>query len=111
MKNLMNYSVAAERFGPPSPPGSTHVRRLIRSLKSSQYFRAGQWTSDPDLADHFPDAGKVVEACIRYHLVDVELVLQLDGEPSGLFDMHLRLLDQPGAVSNVPIRNSLPAQM
>jgi hypothetical protein len=27
--------------------------------------------------------------------VDVELVLQRVGEPSGLFDMHLRLLDQP----------------
>ena|SRR5712691_4033316 len=99
MKNLMNYSVIAEALGPSSPHTSPSVRRLIRSLKSCQYFRNGQWTSDPDLADHFPDAGKVVEACVRYHLVDVELVLQRTDESSGFFDMHLRLLDLPMTAS------------
>ena len=99
MKNLLDYSVAAESLVASSRSASPNVRRLIRSLKSSEYFRAGQWTPDPDLADHFPDAGKVVEACVRFHLVDVELVLQLSGESSGFFDTHLRLLDQPEAAS------------
>src|SRR5437660_5626290 len=99
MNNLMNYSLAPEPVSPPSKHSSQIVRRLIRSLKSYQYFRDGQWTADPNLADHFADAGKVVEACVRYHLVDVELVLQRIGESSGLFDMHLRLLDQPLAAT------------
>jgi|ERR1043166_217002 hypothetical protein len=103
MKNLMNYSLATEPFSPSARQSSQSVRRLIRSLKSCQYFRDGQWTADPNLADHFPDAGKVVEACVRYHLVDVELVLQRAGEASGIFDMHLRLLDQPASTSTGPM--------
>src|SRR5436190_18581866 len=99
MKNFMNYSLAAEPVSHSSTQSAQMVRRLIRSLKSCQYFRSGQWTADADLAEHFSDAGKVVEACVRYHLVDVELVLQRVGESSGLFDMHLRLLDQPVAAS------------
>jgi hypothetical protein len=95
MKNFMNYSLAAEPVSARATQSAQTVRRLIRSLKSCQYFRNGQWTADPNLAEHFPDAGKVVDACVRYHLVDVELVLQRVGEPSGIFDMHLRLLDQP----------------
>ena len=101
MKSLMNYSLGTEPHSPSSAPASQNVRRLIRSVKSCLYFRSGQWTSDPNLADHFADAGKVVEACVRYHLVDVELVLQLNGETSGWFDMHLRLLDQPDGTSPV----------
>ena len=104
MKSLMNYTVADESFTPSSAPASPNVRRLIRHVKSCLYFRSGDWTPDPNLADHFPDAGKVVEACVRYHLVDVELVLELNGEFSGWFDMHLRLLDQPEVSSAVPIR-------
>jgi len=103
MKSLLNYSLAAEPASRSSTQSARIVRRLIRSLKSCQYFRNGQWTADPDLAEHFPDAGKVVEACVRFHLVDVELVLQRVGETSGFFDMHLRLLDQPMAQSASPM--------
>src|SRR5258705_13141970 len=109
MTNFMNYSVAAELLGPASRPRTTNVTRLIRSLRSCEYFRGGQWTRDPNLADHFPDAGKVVEACIRHHLMDVELVLELNTEPSGIFETHLRLLDQPGAGSNTPLDARVPA--
>jgi hypothetical protein len=92
----MNYSLAAYHDPAPTRPASS-VKRLIRSVRSSEYFRGGQWTFDPKDADQFPDAGKVVEACIRYHLTDVELVLQLTTQPSGSFEMHLPLRDQPAA--------------
>src|SRR5436853_7153649 len=103
MKNLMNYSVAAESMGSAATHAASNVRRLIRSLKSLQYFRGGQWTADPNLADHFSDAGKVVEACVRHHLVDVELVLQRLSEPSGFFDLHVKLLDLPAGSAAVPV--------
>jgi hypothetical protein len=101
MKNLMNYSLATEPLSPSH--AADGVRRLIRSLRSFQYFCRGQWTADPNLAEHFADAGKVVEACVRYHLVDVELVLQRVGESSPVFDTHLRLLDQPAGASDGPM--------
>jgi hypothetical protein len=109
MNDFMNYSVAVEPRDPDFQPASSSVRRLIRNLRTCQYFRGGQWTADPNLAEHFSDAGKVVEACIRHHLVDVELVLELNSEPSGVFETHLRLLDQPGAASNAPFDVRVPA--
>ena len=99
MNNLMSYSLAVDASVPTSRPASSSVRRLIRSCKSSEYFRSGQWTPDPNEADHFSDAGKVVEACIRHHLTDVELVLQLTTQPSGSFEMHLPLRDQRAAAA------------
>src|SRR5712671_1452698 len=109
MNNLMNYSVAVEPHDPSFQPAASSVRRLIRNLRTCEYFLGGQWTRDPNLADHFPDAGKVVEACIRHHLMDVELVLELNTEPSGIFETHLRLLDQPGAGSNTSLDARVPA--
>src|SRR5437764_15149642 len=99
MNNLMSYSVAVEPTVPIPRPAGSNVRRLIRNLSSGEYFHAGRWTSNPDLADHFPDAGKVVDACIRHHLVEVELVLQFRAEPSGVFDTHVRLMDQPAGIA------------
>jgi len=96
MNTFMNYSLAAYPDPAPARPSSS-VTRLIRSVRSCEYFRGGQWTLDPKEADHFPDAGKVVEACIRHHLTGVELVLQLTTVPSGNFEMHLPLRDQPAA--------------
>jgi hypothetical protein len=101
MNNFMNYCVAVEPRVPSARPACSSVRRVIRNLRSSEYFRGGQWTPNAELADQFPDAGKVVEACIRHHLVEVELVLQFITEPSGVFETHLRLLDQPRAASDI----------
>ena len=108
MNNLMNYAVAVEPRDPSFRPPTSSVRRLIRNLRTCEYFRGGQWTADPNQADHFSDAGKVVEACIRHHLMDVELVLELNTEPSGIFETHLRLLDQPGEVSNASLAVRVP---
>ena len=100
MNNFVNRSVPLGFTKSAFPVNTSPVSRVIRSLKSFQYFREGHWTPDAALADHFPDAGKVVEACIRYHLSDVELVLKLNAEPSGVFDTHLRLLDHRPTVSS-----------
>ncbi len=69
------------------------MRRIIRSVETHEYFRWGQWTPNPGLAQHFPDSGKVIDTCLRYHLHDVELVLQLNDEPAEGFDTHVRLFD------------------
>jgi len=45
------------------------------------------------LAQDFTDAGNAIETCLRYHLTDVELILQLNAEPQEAFDTHLRLFD------------------
>ena len=69
------------------------MRRLLQSVKTGEYFREGQWTPDPAQAQDFSDSGKVIETCLRHHLTDVELVLQLDSEAVGVFDTHVRLFD------------------
>ena len=69
------------------------MRRLVKSLRTREYFGQGQWTSDPGQAQDFPDSGKAIDTCLKYHLTDVELVLQLNAEPEDAFDTHLRLFD------------------
>lgn len=101
MNNLMNRSLPFGFNNSGFPHNTPAVRRVIRSIKSHQYFHEGKWTPDLSLAEHFADAGKVVEACIRYHLSDVELVLKINAEPSGVFDTHLRLMDHPRRVPSL----------
>ena len=69
------------------------MRRLLKSVRTQEYFGQGYWTPNPALAQDFPDAGKVIDTCLRYHLTDVELVLQLNAEPQDAFDTHVRLFD------------------
>jgi hypothetical protein len=69
------------------------MRRLLQSVKTGEYFREGQWTPDPAQAQDFSDSGKVIETCLRNHLTDVELVLQLDPEAVGVSDTRVRLFD------------------
>lgn len=69
------------------------MRRLVKSLRSNGYFSQGHWTSEASQAQDFTDAGNAIETCLRYHLTDVELVLQLNAEPQEAFDTHLRLFD------------------
>jgi hypothetical protein len=69
------------------------MRRLVKSLKTQEYFSQGHWTHEANQAQHFPDAGNAIDTCLRYHLTDVELVLQLNAEPQEAFDTHLRLFD------------------
>ena len=69
------------------------MRRLVKSLRTQEYFAEGHWTSEACQAQHFTDAGNAIATCLRYHLTDVELVLQLDAEPQEAYDTHLRLFD------------------
>ena len=69
------------------------MRRLVKSLTTQEYFCQGHWTRESSRAQHFTNAGNAIETCLRYHLTDVELVLQLDAEPQEAYDTHLRLFD------------------
>jgi hypothetical protein len=69
------------------------MRRLVKSLRTQEYFSQGRWTPEASQAQHFTDAGNAIETCLRYHLTDVELVLQLNAEPQAAYDTHLRLFD------------------
>ena len=69
------------------------MRRLVKSLRTQEYFSEGRWTPEASLAQDFTDAGNAIETCLRYHLTDVELILQLNAEPQEAFDTHLRLFD------------------
>ena len=74
---------------------------MIRSISSGKYFHDGSWTEDPSHAEHFPDAGKAIEACLRYRFTDVELVIQLNPDAvAGVFDARVRLFDY-GELSRV----------
>jgi hypothetical protein len=66
---------------------------MIRCISSGKYFHDGSWTQDPSQAEHFPDAGKAIEACLRHRFTDVELVIQLNSEAAGVFDTRVRLFD------------------
>jgi hypothetical protein len=69
------------------------MRRLLKSLRTHEYFGQDQWTPDPGQAQDFPDSGKAIDTCLKYHLTDVELILQLEAQPQDAFDTHLRLFD------------------
>ena len=69
------------------------MKRVLKSLKTHEFFSQGHWTREASEAQHFTDAGNAIETCLRYHLTDVELVLQLNAEPHEAFDTHLRLFD------------------
>ena len=69
------------------------MRRIIQSARTGEYFREGAWTPNLTEAQHFPDSGKVIETCMRYHLSNVELVLQLSPETPGICDTRVRLFD------------------
>ena len=71
------------------------MRRLLKNPRTQEYFSQGHWTPEPSQVQDFPDAGNAINTCLRYHLTDVELVLQLDAEPQEGFDTHLRLFDYP----------------
>jgi hypothetical protein len=69
------------------------MRRLVKNIRTQEYFSDGGWTREASQAQHFTDAGNAIETCLRYRLTDVELVLQLEAEPHEAYDTHLRLFD------------------
>jgi len=67
------------------------VRRVIRSLRTREFFSEGTWTLDPSLAQDFPDTREVLTTCAEYHLRDVELALVLGYEAPGTYDVRVPL--------------------
>jgi len=67
------------------------MKRLIRSLRTQEFFTEGTWTLDPALAQHFPDTRDLLMTCAEYHLKDVEVALQLGYEPPGNYDVRVPL--------------------
>ncbi len=61
------------------------VRRLLRHKISQEYFRDGRWLNDPREATSYPDVLLAAQACIRYGLEDVEMVLRLDPAAADIF--------------------------
>jgi hypothetical protein len=69
------------------------MRRMIRNVRSGRYFRGGEWTDNPKLAEHFSDSGRLINTCLKHRLRDVELVLEADAGPVRAPDTHVRLFE------------------
>ncbi len=63
--------------------GLRALRRVIRNIKTQEFFQAGTWTADASSAQDFPDTRELLATCARYQLKDVELIVQTDFEPPG----------------------------
>jgi hypothetical protein len=68
--------MAAKRFnGNGNGPA---IKRVLRHKDSQEYFKDGDWTSNPNEAKCFTDVVEVAETCARYRLTDVELALRFE---------------------------------
>lgn len=72
------------------PGNDPSIRRVLRHCESKAYFRNGEWTQDPEDAEHFPDVMQVAEACVRYGLSDVEVALRFQAANCDLFCTSIR---------------------
>jgi hypothetical protein len=54
------------------------IKRVLRHKDSREYFKDGNWTSDPNEADSFMDVVEVAQTCARYQLTDVELAVRFE---------------------------------
>ena len=63
------------------------TRHVIRDIKTRAYFRAGSWVDDPALAQDFKHTRLVIEACAKYDLPEVEMVIQVCEKPSPKYEI------------------------
>jgi hypothetical protein len=64
------------------------MRRVIRSKSTRQYLeKDGTWSRYSDRAVHFSNAADAVAAKERYHLSQVEIVLQMLDAPNPRYDL------------------------
>jgi NAD(P)H-hydrate repair Nnr-like enzyme with NAD(P)H-hydrate dehydratase domain len=66
------------------------IRRFVRRRSSSEYFKNGDWTANPEEASQFSDAVEAAEACARYGLDDVELAIRYEFTSHDVFCTPLR---------------------
>lgn len=67
------------------------MRRVIRNIKTREFFQAGTWTLDASAAQDFPDTRDLLTTCAQYQLKDVELVVQTGYEAPGTYDINVPL--------------------
>jgi len=67
------------------------MKRVIRSIRTKEFFSGGTWTLDPALAQDFPDTRELLMTCAQYDLRDVELAVLLGYEPPGTCDLRVPL--------------------
>lgn len=54
--------------------------RMVRHRRSRAYFNDGKWTEKVESATNFANIEDVVEACQKYQLTDVELVMRFESK-------------------------------
>jgi len=70
------------------------MRRLLRNLKTGEYFAMTKWTPDEAEAYCFQGPLEAINACIEHGLRDVELVLRSDdGQPDMSIPIPNAILD------------------
>jgi len=66
------------------------IKRFLRHRASREYFKNGQWTSNPAEASSFSDVIEIAETCARYDLNDVEMALRFESSSSDVFCTPIR---------------------
>jgi len=52
--------------------------RVIRNVKTGEYFKRGKWTRNFDEAQKFEGAPDVLKVCAALKLENVEMVMRID---------------------------------
>jgi hypothetical protein len=63
------------------------MKRVIRHIRTGEFFNAGAWTRYSALAQDFPDTRELLITCAQYQLSEVELVLALGVEAPGTHEI------------------------
>lgn len=66
------------------------VARLLRRRDSTEFFKGGSWTKNPDEATRFTDALEAARTCAQHGLSNMEITLRMDAEASDLFSTPIR---------------------
>jgi len=56
--------------------------KLLRHIRTLEYFAHGAWTADPSMAQAFPDIRSATATCHEHRLENVELINKFDFEQS-----------------------------
>ena len=63
----------------------------MRNRTTGQFYRNGEWTEDPELAENFPSTQAAIGIVVDKHLEDVELILAFGWGHSRIYDVCLPL--------------------
>lgn len=66
------------------------VIRVLRCRRTNRYFSRDGWCENPEHAETFPDQIGAARACASHKLVNIELVLRVNGSPTDLFCTPMR---------------------